>query len=74
MPKEVDEACDMAVSALKKQIPKKIDFEMNFGDCESRFTCKCGKKILVRHDCGVMDNHNAPNYCPNCGQALDWSD
>ena len=63
-----------AISALEKQIPKEIDFEMNFGDCESRFACKCGKKILVRHDRGVMNNHNAPNYCPKCGQALDWGD
>lgn len=62
----------VAVAALEKQIPKEIDFELNLGDYESRFTCKCGKKILVRHDRGVMDNHNAPNYCPNCGQALDW--
>lgn len=74
IPKEVDEACDTAMSALEKQIPKEIDFEMNFGDCESRFSCSCGKKILVRHDRGVMNNHNAPNYCPNCGQALDWGD
>lgn len=62
----------LSISALEKQIPKKIDFEMNFGDCISRFVCTCGKRIVVDHDRGVMNNHNAPNYCPNCGQALDW--
>lgn len=66
------DALVLAKEALEKQIPKKIDFEMNFGDCTSRFICGCGKRIVVNHDRGVMDNHNAPNYCPNCGQALNW--
>ena len=60
--------------AREKQKPKKIDFEMNLGDYTSRFICQCGKRIIVKHDSGVMDNHDAPNYCPNCGQVLDWSD
>lgn len=29
MPEEVDEACDMAISALEKQIPKKPRLSMN---------------------------------------------
>lgn len=49
-------------------------FEMNFGDFESRFACICGKRIVVRHNRGVMDNNDAPNYCSNCGQKFDWSD
>lgn len=69
-----NDAIKKAIEAVEKQIPKEIDFEMNFGDCESRFACKCGKKIPVRHDRGVMSNHNAPNYCPNCGQCLNWGD
>ena len=40
----------------------------------SRFECKCGNIIKVRHDIGIMDNNDAPNYCDNCGQKLDWSD
>lgn len=60
-------------AAVERQIPKKPEFEMNFGDCESKFACECGKKIVVRHDRGVMANHDGPNFCPNCGQALDWS-
>lgn len=59
--------------ATEKQIAKKIDFEMNFGDFESRFVCRCGKRIIVHHDRGIINNHNAPNYCPNCGQSIDWS-
>lgn len=57
----------------KKQIPKKPTFEINLGDYTSRFICVCGKRIIVKHDSGVMDNNDAPNYCSNCGQKLDWS-
>lgn len=64
----------ISISALEKQIPKKIDFELNLGDYTSRFVCKCGKSIIVKHDSGVMNNNDAPNYCPNCGQKLDWSE
>lgn len=70
----MQELSEMAISALEKQIPKKIDFEINLGDYTSRFICKCGKKIIIKHDSGVMNNHDAPNYCPNCGQSLDWND
>ena len=28
----------------------------------------------VHHDIGTMDNNDAPNYCDNCGQKLDWSE
>ena len=68
--------CNDAIvaDALEKQIPIKPDFEQNLDDYTSRFICRCGKKIIVRHDSGVMDNHDAPNYCSNCGQALDWND
>lgn len=75
------EAIEKAISALEKsrearerQIPKKIEFEMNLGDYTIGFVCGCGKRIIVNHDRGVIDNRNAPNYCSNCGQRLDWSE
>lgn len=68
------EAYNIAISAIEKQIPKKPGFEFNLGDCKSRFVCECGKRIVVSHDIGLMSNHNAPEYCSNCGQKLDWSD
>lgn len=49
-------------------------FEINFGDFESRFACTCGKRVVVRHNRGVMDNNDAPNYCSNCGQKFDWTE
>ncbi len=60
--------------AREKQRAKKPEFELNLSDYTSRFVCKCGKRVIVKHDSGVMDNHDAPNYCSNCGQRFDWSD
>lgn len=70
---EEREAARDAIDAVQKQIPKKPTFEINLGDYTSRFICVCGKRIIVKHDSGVMDNNDAPNYCSNCGQKLDWS-
>lgn len=64
----------LAIKALEKQIPKKPEFDFNFGDTLSRYHCACGNIIKVNHDLGVFDNHDAPNYCSKCGQKLDWSE
>lgn len=60
--------------ARGKQKAIKPVFEINYGDYESRFACACGKRVVVRHNRGVMDNNDAPNYCLNCGQKLDWAE
>ena len=60
--------------ARERQRGKKPEFELNLSDYTSRFVCECGKRVIVKHDSGVMDNHYAPNYCSNCGQRFDWSD
>ena len=57
-----------------KQIPNKPIFDFNSSDTLSRFHCACGNIIWVRHDIGIMDNNNAPNYCSNCGQKLDFGE
>lgn len=56
------DALDMGADALEKQLPKKVC--LTFGNyychnCHSRISRKNTK--LFR-------------YCPECGQALDWSD
>lgn len=61
-------------AAVEKQKAIKPTFEMNYGDFESLFSCECGKKIVVRHSRGIMDNHDGPNYCSKCGKKWDWSD
>ena len=68
----LNEALDMAIKALEKQIPKKPIFDFNSSDTSSKFHCTCGTSINVYHDIGTMDNNDAPNYCYNCGQKLNW--
>lgn len=65
---------DECREAREKQKAIKPVFEINYGDYESRFACSCGKRIVVRHNKGVMDNNDAPNYCLSCGQKLDWTE
>ena len=61
-------------AAVEKQRAINPTFVLNFGDFESLFACECGKKIVVRHNRGVMDNHDGPKFCSNCGIRWDWSD
>lgn len=72
--KRVVKARDLAIKALEKQIPKKPIFDYNLSDMLSKFRCECGKTIKVNHDVGIMDDNDAPNYCSDCGQKLDWSE
>jgi hypothetical protein len=51
---------NLAIEALKKQVPlKPTTFGKDLFDCAF-----CGR-VLKRH---------SHNYCPKCGQALDWSE
>jgi hypothetical protein len=54
------------ISALEKQIPKKpnvIGFEQNKLISSVHYSCSACDRLLSRY-----------KYCPDCGQALDWSD
>ena len=51
-------AFETAIEALEKQIPKKLK------DDGWLYCPICGRDVL-------MDKFD---YCPDCGQALDWSD
>ena len=64
-----DEASRMAINALEKQIPKKVNLRhirkydgFDDGECPN-----CG--MSVSRDCDGDDV-----FCPDCGQKLDWSD
>ena len=66
---ELAEAMRMAIQALEKQIPKKVQLRhirkfdgFDDGECPT-----CGQS--VSRDCYGTDN-----FCPDCGQKLDWSD
>lgn len=64
-------AFDVAIQALEKQIPKRLDVE----DSDRGKCCicpSCGGFIGYMVDC--KDDCYQDNYCPSCGQNLDWSD
>ena len=54
-------AYEMAIKALEKQIAKKMLFTPKKFPCD--YECPNG--------CKQYDEYKI-NYCPNCGQKLDW--
>lgn len=64
------EQCDLAIEALEKQLPKKVEYEGGYID--NGFT----KYRMAK--CPTCDrlysNNDEVAYCPNCGQKLDWSE
>ena len=68
----IQEALDMGIEALEKQIAKKPinaellemhyiddDVKIMYGDCAV---------------CGFNVHSDICDYCPNCGQKIDWSE
>ena len=51
----------IAIRVLEKQIPKKLTFVWDEWLCPC-----CGARYEVYYD--------YYDYCPNCGQKIDWSD
>ena len=56
-------ACDMAIVALEKQTLKKVPDIEHFGRCPG-----CDGEF----DSELLNEYNI-EYCPWCGQRLDWS-
>ena len=50
---------DLAIQALEKQVPKKVD-----GEYDEKTCTVCDEDILSYY----------ANYCENCGQKLDWEE
>ena len=66
-PYRYGEAFEMAIEALKKQIPKKPSlYTTEFPSCCRVTKCStCGKEFGFNYGF---------NYCEDCGQAIDWSE
>ena len=61
--------CDMAITALEKQIPMEPlekEYSNDLGENIHVYVIPCGK-------CGHAINF-LHSYCPWCGQAIDWSE
>ena len=64
---EFESALTLAIEALEKQIPKKpTRTRGKYGHTE----CACCGWV-VESFCGDLEQYP---FCPNCGQAIDWSD
>ncbi len=64
------EAFRMAIGALKKQVPERpvsVTKEYPNGDRGWHGCCCPGCETPI--ECG-----ETPKHCPECGQAIDWSD
>lgn len=68
----ITRAFNMAIKALEKQLPKKPDIYGDGYDDD-------GNIIYDTYDCPNCQKsyeieYEEYDYCPNCGQALNWSD
>jgi len=68
--KEVGETVDVAIEALEKRVMKKPTFEADGyynGELvyETWICPSCDERYEVEND--------DYKFCPNCGQAIDWS-
>ena len=65
------EDMELIVQSLEKQIPKKVKIEQWI--CTK---CDCGFEFSKHHGDGYysIPLENKTKYCPNCGQAIDWSE
>ena len=61
-PMEYAAAFDMAISALEKQIPKKVRITTSTKRCSV-----CGRQLS-----GIGNIHPERNYCQGCGQKICW--
>lgn len=66
------EALKIAIKAVEKQIPKKPITTADGCNNDCLECPNCDSFIGYKTDC--EDEHYQVNYCPNCGQMLDWGE
>lgn len=77
--KTVEDALDMAISALEKQIPKKpnrIDKNASFDGNWKKVCPACGKLLIERITTPEKSYPRIYNHSPHCicGQTIDWEE
>ena len=76
MLKAVEEARAMACEAMNKQIPEKFETDsviMPYSGGVEDYTANCrscGSFLAYKTD--AEDENYQVNFCPCCGQAIDW--
>lgn len=60
-----DEMSEVAISAIEKQIPKKPIITKFDNGAE---LINCGVCVMCSHITRAVD------YCPHCGQRIDWTE
>lgn len=69
------QTCGMTLNeCVEKQIPKKPVRGYDYDDAEdvTYSTIEC--PMCRYHDCNLEDSNDKKfNFCPKCGQKLDWS-
>ncbi len=68
----VNEACRMGMEALKKQMPEPLNYEGDGYDQDGNMIFDIAKCPMCGHEFEEGVNDWGSNYCPSCGQALDW--
>lgn len=68
----MNEALNMGIKALEKQIPKKPDIEGDGYGPDGNLVYD----TWICPTCGVSYeiDYDDYDYCPACGQAIDWSE
>ena len=69
----ITEALNMAINSLEKQIPKRPDYEGDGYDDKGNLIYD----TWICPNCGCKDyevDYDDFEHCPNCGQAIDWSE
>lgn len=69
-----NEAMEMAIKALEKQIAKRPDYEGYGYDEDGDLIYDYAKCPICGHDFEYGINDWECNYCSDCGQKLDWGE
>lgn len=70
---EIGKAFDVAIQAVKKQMPKKPYYEGD-GYADGELVYDQAKCPVCGHEFEYGINDWGCNYCSDCGQRLDWGD
>ena len=62
-------ALEVAISALEKQLPKKLKIEIHENRVKSEQEVPCCPSCSKN-----LEELIGNLFCPNCGQAIDWSE